>query len=131
MLVKVLGEHSTAAQVRAAEAKGFDPALWNVLTELGIPAMRVSEAAGGGDASLLDALIVAEEAGRRLAAVPVLEHLAATRLLEKLGPAAEAWLKRALAGEIIVTVALRDAATAPTQIVPGASSVCKSGRNAR
>jgi 3-oxochol-4-en-24-oyl-CoA dehydrogenase len=78
---KLLRAESTPARVRAAEPLGHDPALWKSLVEFGIPAMRVSEAAGGGGMSLLDAALIAEEAGRHLASAPLIESIVAARLL--------------------------------------------------
>jgi alkylation response protein AidB-like acyl-CoA dehydrogenase len=72
---------STATRVRAAENTGFDPVLWQQLTDLGIPTMRVPESAGGAGMGLLEALLVVEEAGRYLASVPLAECLPAARLL--------------------------------------------------
>jgi 3-oxochol-4-en-24-oyl-CoA dehydrogenase len=91
----------TPARLRAAEATGFDVALWDKLVELGIPAMR---AAG---MSLLDAAVVAEEAGRRVAPVALIETIVAAPLLGD------------IAG--FATIALRPIADAPVQLVPGGS----------
>jgi alkylation response protein AidB-like acyl-CoA dehydrogenase len=63
-------KESPASVVRAAEATGFDRALWERLVEMGITAMGLPAALGGDDATLVDLALVAEEAGRRLAPVP-------------------------------------------------------------
>ena len=82
--------------------------------------MRAPEVLGGGGMSLLDAALVAEETGRHLAAAPVLEGIVAARLLaESAAPEASAWFERILAGQALVTLALRDAADQPSQLVPG------------
>ncbi|MEY2928172.1 MAG: hypothetical protein RL367_2649, partial [Pseudomonadota bacterium] len=91
----------TAARLRAAEASGFDAALWEKLVGLGIPTLRRD------GMSLLDAAIVAEEAGRRVVPGPVVETIVA-----------QAWLG-SRAG--VATLALRPVDDAPVQIVPGGS----------
>lgn len=89
----------TPARLRSAEASGFDQALWEKLVSLGIPAMR---AAG---MSLLDAAVVAEEAGRRVAPIALVEAIVAATLLGD--------------RDGIATLALRPIANVPTQLVPG------------
>lgn len=91
----------TPARLRAAEATGFDLALWEKLVSLGIPGMR---AAG---MSLLDAAVVTEEAGRRVAPIALVEAIVAAPLLgESAG---------------VATLALRPIKAAPVQLVPGGS----------
>jgi 3-oxochol-4-en-24-oyl-CoA dehydrogenase len=91
----------TSARLRAAEASGFDQQLWAKLVELGIPAMRTQSM------SLLDAAIVAEEAGRCVAPVPLIEAIVATPFLGmRYG---------------VATIALRPIDAAPVQLVPGGS----------
>jgi alkylation response protein AidB-like acyl-CoA dehydrogenase len=89
----------TPARLRAAEASGFDAGLWDKLVDLGIPAMR---AAG---MSLLDAAVVAEESGRRVAPIALIEAIVAVSLLGE--------------REGIATIALCPIAEAPVQLVPG------------
>lgn len=78
---RLFAAESTGERVRAVEATGFDPELWQQLQEMGLNLMRLPEEAGGLGSSLLDAVIVAEQAGRHIASVPLVEHLAASRLL--------------------------------------------------
>jgi len=81
--------------------------------------MRAPESAGGGGASLLDAAIVAEEAGRRLASAPLIEAMIAARLLAACGGAiAGPWLEGLRDGSSVVTLALRDFSAEPDQFVP-------------
>src|SRR5262249_28864304 len=99
---------SSPERVRAAESAGFDPSLWKTLADLDALGMRVPEAKGGSGAGLLDAVIVAEQAGRHLASVPLIECLAATQVLARVdAPLAEDVLRRALTGDAVVTLALR------------------------
>ena len=116
---KLLRAESTPARVRAAEPLGHDPALWASLVAFGIPAMRASEAAGGGGMGLLDAALIAEEAGRHLVPGPLIETIVAAYLLGELGGEGLAWLEKISTGEAIVTLALHEAGIRPSQIVPG------------
>jgi 3-oxochol-4-en-24-oyl-CoA dehydrogenase len=88
-------------RLRAAEATGFDAALWDRLVALGIPAMRAS------GMTLLDAAIVAEEAGRCVAPLPLIEAIVAMPLLG--------------ARDGVATLALRPIDKSPVQIIPGGS----------
>jgi len=118
-LERVFREHSTGPRIRAAEPMGFDKALWQILSDQGIPALRVPEDKGGGGMSLMHALLAAEQAGRSLASVPLVEAMVANRLLAGLdSKEAQALLAECLAGKKIATLALTDAARSPRQLVP-------------
>jgi alkylation response protein AidB-like acyl-CoA dehydrogenase len=91
--------------VRAAEPLGFDAALWAKFVALGATGMGLSEARGGGGASLGDLVVVADAAGRAGAPVPFVDHTAAARLLDRLGAAADDLLD----GAAIATLALHPA----------------------
>src|SRR4051812_30372872 len=69
--------------------------------------MAVPESAGGSGATLLDAAVVCEATGAAVAPVPVVEAIAAARLLAALpAPAARDLLDRVIAGDVLVTIAL-------------------------
>lgn len=70
---------SPTSVVRAAEPLGFDKDLWQRLITTGATGMGVSEDAGGGGSTLSDLVVVAEELGRAIAPVPLLEHQVAAR----------------------------------------------------
>jgi len=98
---------SSPERVRAAEPLGFDVALWKQLASTGALGMRVPEAAGGDGTTLLDASVVAEEAGRRLASAPLIEAILAARLLAGCpDEAARDWLGRLLGGSSVVSLCL-------------------------
>ncbi len=80
-VARLFAAESTAERVRAAEATGYDAVLWQHLQDMGLNVMRLPEEAGGLGSSLLDALIVAEQFGKYLVSVPLLEHLAASQTL--------------------------------------------------
>jgi len=119
---RLFSAESTPARVRAAEAGqgGFDKRLWQSLSELGIIDMRVPAAAGGSDMGLLEATLVAEEAGRHLASVPLAESLPAARLLATLGgDVAIALLERITQGSVITLVPSPQEPDAPL-LIPAA-----------
>jgi alkylation response protein AidB-like acyl-CoA dehydrogenase len=113
-VARLFAEQSTSAQVRAAEASGgFDRALWDRVVSMGLVGMR---AAAGNESSLLDAALVAEEAGRHLAAVPLPEAIVAAALLQRSG-ADPKFVERAIESEV-ATLALRPIVAGDAQLLP-------------
>ena len=111
---------SSPDRVRASEPLGFDPALWKQLAATGALTMRVAEAHGGGGASLHDAAIVAEEAGRRLASGPLVEAIIAAALLAEVDSEAARPAREALRdGGAVVSLALADLEEQPEQMIAG------------
>jgi alkylation response protein AidB-like acyl-CoA dehydrogenase len=94
----------SAARVRAAEPVGFDPALWQELRQQRVVSMALPEYLGGDGAQLVELALVAEEAGRRAAPVPVVEALVGARALAKLAPTG-ALLERVRDAGALATVA--------------------------
>ncbi len=122
MFERFFAAESTMARVRAAEPVGFDSELWRELVALDIPFMRVAPDAGGGGMSLFDACLVMEEAGRRLASVPLAETIVALRILGEVGgDVAAGWIDKVRNGENLLTLALRQARNGQIQLVPGAA----------
>jgi alkylation response protein AidB-like acyl-CoA dehydrogenase len=81
---------------------------------------RVPEALGGSDTPLLEACLVAEQAGRHLASAPLIESIVACGLLARIEHSvASSWLSRALAGEALVSFAPRPVGPNDTELVPG------------
>jgi len=98
---------SSCERVRAAEPLGFDAALWKTLIETEVVGIRVPEACGGTGSSLLDAALVAEQAGRHLASAPLAEAIVAARLIAESGAAAaEEALQKILSGSSLASFAL-------------------------
>jgi alkylation response protein AidB-like acyl-CoA dehydrogenase len=113
-VARLFAGESTAARVRAAESTGgFDQALWDVAVSLGLVGMR---AAAGSEASLFDAAIAAEEAGRHVASIPLVEANVAAALLQRAG-ADPALVGRATTGEV-ATLALKPLVSGQLQVVP-------------
>jgi alkylation response protein AidB-like acyl-CoA dehydrogenase len=93
-----LARHKTIEQARAAlEDSGALEDLWPVAVQAGWPGLLISEDRGGAGLGAFDALLVAEECGRVLAAVPLLGLLPATALLAVAGHPA---LEEIAAGEL-------------------------------
>jgi len=112
---------SSPERVRAAESSGFDPGLWKQLVEVGAFGIRVPESLGGAAASLLDAVLLAEQVGRHLATGPILEGIVACSALASLDQDdAHGALESAIEGNRVLSLALRAADGSP-QIIPGGS----------
>lgn len=105
-------------RVREAEPLGFDADLWQQVREIGAVEMAVPEAAGGWGASAVDLALVAEQQGRFVAPVPVIEAQVAARLLARLGAGV---LPEVLAGGRLVTFALHPARDGRATLVPAAA----------
>ncbi len=104
-------KESPVSIARAAEPLGFDDVLWTRLLETGAAGMAVPEDHGGAAATLSELIVVAEELGRAIAPVPLIEHLVASRLHPE---------PDIVAGQGIATVALRPAdADGVWRLVPG------------
>ncbi len=104
--------------VREAADLGHSPDLWKRLAEMGAPGMAVAVEHGGGGATLSDLAVVAAEAGRRLAPVPLIEHAVAVRGLIATDPGHDA-VADLVAGDRIATLALRAAIEGEARLVPG------------
>ncbi len=100
---------SPPERVRAAETArppGFDADLWARAGTLGLPGLAVE------GATLADLTVIAEEAGRALVPIPVVETLVAARLLDRLGAADQ------VRPDSLVTVAVRPAEEGVASLVP-------------
>jgi acyl-CoA dehydrogenase len=108
---RVLADHSTSAHVRRVlegEAP-FCADTWRELAGLGALGIAVAEDHGGAGMGLLELCLMAEEAGRALAAVPLLPgiYLAAEAIRLAGSPAQQAaWLPGIASGERIVSAVL-------------------------
>jgi alkylation response protein AidB-like acyl-CoA dehydrogenase len=94
-------------RVRESEPFGFDEKLWRQLVDMRTVAMGVPEAAGGDGAGLEELVLVAEQHGLHMAPVPLVETVAAARLLARVDDAGAAGLlAAAMAGDQLVSLAL-------------------------
>jgi alkylation response protein AidB-like acyl-CoA dehydrogenase len=107
-----------ADRVRRAEPLGHDVDLWRLVVSTGVLGVAVAESSGGGGGGLLELALIAEEAGRRLAPVPIAEPAATTRLLAAIE--ADELLIHALDGSTIVSLAPRQTPLAMQLLPDGA-----------
>src|SRR5260221_11771958 len=68
-----------STRVRAAEPVGFDQRLWKQLSDVGAISMGLPESDGGASSPMIDLTLVAEQYGRSLAPVPLVEATVAAR----------------------------------------------------
>jgi alkylation response protein AidB-like acyl-CoA dehydrogenase len=94
-----LSRHKTIEAAHAAlENPDALPDLWPTAVEAGWPGLLIDDEHGGAGLGVFDAMLVAEECGRVLAAVPLLGLVPATAILgaagdESLGPVAAGELR--------------------------------------
>ena len=93
-----LSRHKTIEAARdALENPEGLPDLWPTAVEAGWPGLLIDEGQGGAGLGVFDAMLVAEECGRVLAAVPLLGLVPATAIL---GAAGDESLAAVAAGEL-------------------------------
>jgi len=81
---------------------GFSQPIWSKLADLGILSLPVSEAAGGFGGGAVDLMKPMGLVGHALVVEPVIEHLAASRLLDRAAPgnaSSAQLLQQAISGE--------------------------------
>lgn len=114
------GKECPTSRVRAAEPAGFDAELWKKLASLGAVSMALPSASGGDGATLVELALVAEEYGRVLAPVPLVEAAVTARLLARCdGPALGRWVVGNAEGLELATLALQPVVAGGRQLVPG------------
>jgi len=111
---KFLDERSGPKVARTVMDGGDATPLWREVVDLGWPAARVPEAHGGVGMSSEAACVLAEEAGRSLAPVPLIQSLMATEALVLLGTAAQQarWLPGIADGSIVAVTGWAEGGTA-------------------
>ena len=109
-----LEKYSSESAVRAAmdSATGYDATAWRTAAEqIGVQALTIPEAMGGGGYGFEELAVVMEEAGRTLFPAPLLSTaVLATGALVGVGDStAREYLARIATGELIATVAVSEA----------------------
>lgn len=107
---RMLSDVSTSAEVRhVLEGKAaYSGKTWRKLLDMGAAQSAIPEAYGGSGLGYLELCLVAEEAGRNLAAVPLLSSIYLTAEILLRGGSAEQkshWLPLLASGEVIGTAA--------------------------
>ncbi|HNM97953.1 MAG TPA: acyl-CoA dehydrogenase family protein [Marmoricola sp.] len=105
----VLAGYTSNEQLRAVEQTGdrHDRQLWAALGEAGLLGLGVPESHGGAGLGLLELGRVAAEAGRRVAPVALVDHLAAAYVLAEVAPTS-ALLESATTGAAQLSVAIAE-----------------------
>ncbi len=93
------GRVRTVEAAREALEGGELPDLWPTATTAGWTGLLIDEQRGGAGLSAIDAMLVAAEAGRVLASVPLLGHLPATAITNG-GGLDDETLRKLAAGEL-------------------------------
>ena len=107
----ILAGRLTPERLRAAEADGFDPALWADLASAGVLAAALPEPLGGAGLGLLARCAVLTEIGRAVAPVPYLASIVlGAGALARFGTPDQQgrWAAPAGRGELILTAALAE-----------------------
>ncbi|MEZ5710599.1 MAG: acyl-CoA dehydrogenase family protein [Blastomonas sp.] len=99
-------ERSPIDRVRGliVEDRGFDPAIWQEIADLGWLGIAIAEEFGGVGLGMAEVVPVAEQMGRTLMAGPFAACTIAAQILMAAGSDAQKaeWLPRIVAGEIVV-----------------------------
>jgi alkylation response protein AidB-like acyl-CoA dehydrogenase len=108
-------------RVRADEPVAFDAPLWQQVRDLDLFGIGLPQDRGGAGGDLVDLVLVAEERGRALAPVPLVEHAVALRVLAALDVVPPGLFGGVRDGSMIATFApLRQRGALPV-LVPYAS----------
>jgi alkylation response protein AidB-like acyl-CoA dehydrogenase len=107
--------------VRDGEPLGYAPDLWRKLVRTGVTTMGLSHAYGGDESSLIDLAVIAEEAGRVMAPVPMTSHVVASRLLGRVA-APRALMEDVVAGDRVFTLAPSPGPPRTPPVGPGCRS---------
>lgn len=108
-------KESTVERVRAAEPLGFDERLWEQLVATGATTMGMPEDVGGG-AGTLELVLVAEEFGRHIAPVPLVESVVAGNTLARVR--ASDLVDLVVDGSVLPTIALSPIIGGVARLVP-------------
>ena len=127
LAAQILDARVTNDRQKEVERGGdrFDPELWGALGEAGLLSLAVPEAYGGAGLGLVELCRVLDEAGRRVAPVPLATHGAAALLLAEAATeeVQQRWLPGAATGESVLTVAVAEERThLPVRPVTSAST---------
>lgn len=108
----VFRHEATLDRARAAEPLGFDAALWEHLRAVGATGLGLR---AGGGVGLAELVVMAETVGRSIAAAPIIEHVVASRLIERVVGHVDADLSE---GSAIAALALHPTVDAAWRLVP-------------
>jgi 3-oxocholest-4-en-26-oyl-CoA dehydrogenase beta subunit len=123
---QVLSDRVTPDRLRQVEAADdwFDRDLWQALADAGLVGIALPERHGGGALGIIEACLVAEQIGRRVAPVPYLHSTTAAMTLARFATDEQQrrWLPGAATGERIFTLALHEPGDAGIPEVPATTA---------
>ncbi len=126
LAAKILRDTVTHDSLRELEASGapFHVDAWQQLVDSGLTGVCISEANGGAGLGLSEALAILVECGRVAAPVPLLPSIVlAAQAIDKFGSdQQQAWVRDAITGQRILTVALAED-NAPDPAIVGTTAV--------
>jgi acyl-CoA dehydrogenase len=113
LAAKIFTDLSTPERLREVEKTEtrFDDKLWKQLADAGLLGLSVPEAEGGAGYGFLESCVLAEEAGRAAAAIPLVATLvlgAAPIAAFGTDAAKTKWLPGVVSGDTILTAALEE-----------------------
>ena len=113
LAAQIFEGQATAERVREVEAgaERFDRELWVELAKAGLLGIALPESVGGAGLGLVEALLVQEEAGRRVAPTPLWPTVFLGALpIAEFGSDAlqQAWLPGVVSGDVILTGAFEE-----------------------
>ncbi|MGH7859800.1 MAG: acyl-CoA dehydrogenase family protein, partial [Candidatus Binatia bacterium] len=113
---KILSDRGTLERLKAIEASElrYDRELWADFAESGLLGAAIGERFGGSGGGLVEACLLLEQQGRRVAMIPLLSTLVSAAMpIESFGSAEqqERLLPGVIAGETILTAALVELGT--------------------
>jgi len=126
MATALLEARSSLERIREnAESGTEDSALWAELCELGWPGIAISEEYGGQGLGLVELAVLLEQAGRTLAAVPLLPTAVAALAIQTAGSdeQKERWVPGLATGEITGAVGVASGGKADIAAGPQSASV--------
>jgi len=116
---RFFGKESTTEVVRAAEPLGFDEALWKRVLSMGALRLSLAEEVGGDGAGFSHLGLVAEQLGRSLAPVPLIDSAVAARVLARSGnQEVGEHLDSMLSGREVIVISIRPLEQGAARLVP-------------
>lgn len=111
---RIFEDQATPERVKEIEGGSdrFDRALWSKLAEANLLGIALPEDVGGSGFGIVEACLVLEQQGRRVAPVPLLPTVVMGAMaIAELGTTEQRsrWLPGVVAGEVILTAALAEA----------------------
>ena len=115
LAAQILGDKCTLERLKAVEASadGYDRELWAEFAKAGLLGAALPEGVGGSGGDFIEACLLLEQQGRRVAPIPLLPTLVAAMPLARFGSAAQQqrYLRGVTAGELLLTAALSEFGT--------------------